>query len=39
MAYNYQDIINNQKENKISALLTIEDGRSVNTDLEKIKKY
>jgi len=39
MAYNYQDIINNQKANKISALLTIEDGRSVNADLEKIKKY
>lgn len=39
MAYNYQDIINNKKENKISALLTIEDGRSVNGELEKIKKY
>ena len=39
MAYNYQDILNNQKENKISALLTIEDGRSVNADLGKIKKY
>ncbi len=39
MAYNYQDIISNQKENKISAFLTIEDGRSVNADLKKIKKY
>lgn len=39
MAYTYQDILNNKKENKISAFLTIEDGRSVNADLEKIKKY
>lgn len=39
MAYNYQDIIKNKKENKISAFLTIEDGRSVNGDLKKIKKY
>lgn len=39
MAYNYRDLLNNKNENKISAFLTIEDGRSVNGDLEKIKKY
>lgn len=39
MAYNYQDIINNKSNNKISAFLTIEDGRSVKNDLKKIKKY
>ena len=39
MAYNYRDIINNQQQNKISALLTIEDGRSVDGSLEKVKKY
>lgn len=39
MAYNYQGLIKNKNENKISAFLTIEDGRSVNGELQKIKKY
>ena len=38
LAYNYDDLIKNNKENKISAFLTIEDGRSADS-LEKIKKY
>lgn len=39
MAYNYDDIIRNDAEGKMSAILTIEDGRSVNGRLDKIKEY
>lgn len=39
LAKNYQDIIVNQQQGKISALLTIEDGRSVAGNLDKLKKY
>lgn len=39
MAYNYEDIIKNDSENKASAVLTIEDGRSVDGSFEKLKKY
>jgi len=39
MAYNIDDINRNHKDNKISAILTIEDGRSIDGKLEKIKKY
>lgn len=38
MAYNYNDLMNNSSNDKISALLTIEDGRSA-TSIEKIKRY
>lgn len=38
MAYSYQDIVENHKNNKISALLTIEDGRSIDS-LEKLQIY
>lgn len=39
MAYNYDDILKNHSEDKMSAVLTIEDGRSVNNSFEKIKDY
>lgn len=38
-AYNAADIINNEKAGKTSGLLTFEDGRAVNGDLDNIKKY
>lgn len=38
IAHNYDDLIKNNNENKISAFLTIEDGRSADS-LEKIKKH
>lgn len=38
-AKNYADYQQNLKENKISAFLTIEDGRSVNGSFEKFDKY
>lgn len=39
MAYNYEDIIKNDSEGKMSAILTIEDGRSVDGSFEKLKEY
>lgn len=39
MAYNYDDLVNNYNNDKMSAFLTIEDGRSVDGKLEKIKEY
>src|SRR5699024_4662793 len=39
MAYNYDDLIENYNNGKMSAFLTIEDGRSVDGKLEKIEKY
>lgn len=39
MSYNYDDIIKNNSEGKMSALLTIEDGRSVDGKLEKLEEY
>lgn len=39
MAYNYEDIVRNDSEGKISAILTIEDGRSVEGSFEKLKSY
>ncbi|MBE6122356.1 MAG: dipeptidase [Clostridia bacterium] len=39
MAYNADDILNNDKEGKMSAVFTIEDGRSVNGSMEKLKHY
>lgn len=39
MAYHAEDIRNHAKEGKMSAVLTIEDGRAVNGSLEKIDAY
>ena len=39
MAYNIEDIKRNEEEGKMSTILTIEDGRSIDGKLEKIKKY
>lgn len=39
MAYNIEDIKKNQENNKMSAILTIENGRSIDGKLEKIKGY
>lgn len=39
MAYSYDDILKNESENKMSAMLTIEDGRSVDGNLEKLDMY
>lgn len=39
MAYSYNDLMENWKKGKMSAFLTIEDGRSIDGQLEKIKKY
>lgn len=39
MAYNAEDIKRNKAEGKMSAILTIEDGRSIEGKLEKIKQY
>jgi membrane dipeptidase len=38
-ARNYGMLVENDRKQKISAFLTIEDGRSVNGCFEKIKKY
>lgn len=39
MAYDYNDLIENYNNGKMSAFLTIEDGRSVDGKLEKIEEY
>ena len=39
MAYSADDIINNYAAGKTSAVFTIEDGRSVNGDMNKLKEY
>ncbi|GAU76025.1 dipeptidase [Fusibacter sp. 3D3] len=39
MAYNAQDIIENEKQGKMSALLTMEDSRDVNGKLSRIKEF
>ena len=38
-AYTYEDILTNEKNGKMSSILAIEEGRSVDGKLEKIKKY
>lgn len=38
-AYNYQNIMDNQSIGKMSGILTMEDGRTVNGNLENIEKY
>lgn len=39
MAYNAEDILNNEKSGKMSAVLTMEEGRMVDGSLEKLKHY
>ncbi|WFA10055.1 dipeptidase [Tissierella sp. Yu-01] len=39
MAYNYEDIKKNDSERRASAILTIEDGRSVDGSFAKLKSY
>ena len=39
MAYNAEDLLKNYRSQKVSAFLTIEDGRSVDGKLEKLDKY
>ena len=39
MAYNAEDLLKNHESGKVSAFLTIEDGRSVDGKLEKLDKY
>ncbi len=39
MAYNADDILRNDAEGKMSAVFTIEDGRSVNGSLDKLRHY
>ncbi|WP_422484723.1 dipeptidase [Gudongella sp. DL1XJH-153] len=39
LAYNYEDILRNEKNGRMSAILTIEDGRSVQGSLDKLKHY
>lgn len=39
MAYNANDIMKNTAEGKMSAILTMEDGRAVDGSLEKLKKF
>lgn len=39
MAYNAEDLIKNYASGKVSAFLTIEDGRSVDGKLEKLDEY
>lgn len=38
-AYNFRDLLNNEKQGKISAFLTFEDGRAIDGKLENLKKY
>lgn len=38
-AKNYQDIINNNKEYKMSAILTIEEGETIEGSLEKLQYF
>lgn len=37
--YSYQDIIDNKKEGKLSALLSLEDGRVMKNDLDNLRRY
>ncbi|NLD16946.1 MAG: membrane dipeptidase [Tissierellia bacterium] len=39
VAYNIKDLEKNESEGKISAFLTIEDGKSLNDDLSKLDLY
>lgn len=39
MAYNAQDVLHNKAAGKMSAVLTMEDGRAVDGKLENVKRY
>lgn len=39
VVYNYQDIIYNKNNNKMSAMLTLEEGDVIDHDLSYLKKY
>lgn len=38
-AYNLDDILKNEKNGKMSAILAVEDGRNIKGDLNRIKEY
>lgn len=38
-AYSFKDLLENKKNNKISAFLTLEDGRRINSSLDKLMDY
>lgn len=38
-AYNYDDIVRNEEEGRMSGLVTFEDGRAIDGSLEKLKRY
>ena len=37
-AYSYQDILENKRKNKISAILTVEDGQLIEGDIDRIQE-
>jgi len=39
LAHNHEDILKNEREGRMSAILTIEDGRSVQGSLDKLRSY
>lgn len=39
MARNAEDILSNERDGKMSALLTFEDGRAIDGNMENLKKY
>jgi membrane dipeptidase len=39
LAHNHEEILKNEKEGRMSAILTIEDGRSVHGSLDKLRLY
>jgi membrane dipeptidase len=39
LAHNHEEILKNEKEGRMSAILTIEDGRSVHGSLDKLRSY
>jgi len=39
LAYTHEDVLKNEREGRMSAILTIEDGRSVHGSLDKLRSY
>lgn len=39
LAHNHEDILKNEREGRMSAILTIEDGRSVQGSLDNLRSY
>jgi membrane dipeptidase len=39
LAYTHEDVLKNEREGRMSAILTIEDGRSVQGSLDKLRSY